>query len=252
MTKKFSSLSELVLNIADFFGATDGKSKTETFIEKALKHHKKNGGKNVVLITSNGISNEKEQTPHFAILEKGLLHDKPVLALGKDRSVGIYKDTVSCINRSAHLRGDSLVSQAQFFNSSNHISDQEVLLNVANYIHNSIQPTFASVCLNSSFLTPTGNFSENASIIENLIEATNSTGTLYLLTSRHQQTNNHAQNKSNIMLKPIVPLYIVSELFRHKRSHSRAINYLEEIEKEKILEAQKRKFFIEQNHSKSR
>ncbi len=252
MTKKFSSLSELVLNIAEFFGVTEGKSKTGTFIERALINHQKDGGKNIVLITSNGISNEEEQSPHFAILEKGLLHDKPVLALGKDRSVGIYKDTVSCINRSAHLRGESLVSQAQFFNSSAYTSDQETLLNVANYINNSIQPTFASVCLNSSFLTPTGNFSENAEIIANLIEATNSTGTLYLLTSRHQQTDNCSQNKSNPILRPIVPLYIVSELFRHKRSLSRTVDYQETIEKAKILEAQRAKFFSGQNHSRSR
>ena len=253
MTKKFSSLGELVLNIADFFGATEGKSATGTFIEKALRRHQKHGGKNIVLLTSNGISEEQSQTtPHFAVLEKGLLHDKTVLALGRDRSVGIYKDTVDCINRSAHLRGESLVSQAQFFQSSARTSDQDTLSSIARYINNSVQPTFAAACLNSAFFTPNGQLTENASMIANLIEVTESTGTLYLLTKSHQQDNNQSQEVSNPILRPVVPLYIVGELLRHKKSLSRAVDYHEAIEKAKILEAQNSKFFSGQNHSRSR
>lgn len=253
MTKKFSNLSELVLNIAEFFGVTEGKSKTGTFIERALRNHQKHGGKNIVLLTSNDVSDEQAQTHlDFSILEKGLLHDRAVLALGRDRSVTIYKDTVDCINRSAHLRGESLVSQAKFFQSSTHDSDQDTLSSVARYINNSVQPTFAAACLNSAFFTQNGKLTENASMIANLIEATKSTGTLYLLTRRHQQENNQSQTESNTVLRPIVPLFILAELLRHKKSLSRAVDYHEAIEKEKILEAQNSKFFSEQNHSRSR
>ena len=226
MMQKISSLNELIYNIAEFFGAAQGKQ-TDTFIEKSLQAHKKTDGKNVVLLVSNGVcentSSNQEIFKDFHILETGEMVDKSVLALGGDRSVQIYKDTVSCINNNKILRQESLAPSAQILQASKTKSDQEILKEVAEHIQKSFQPTFTVACLNSTFLTKTGDFTENVSKISQLIEATNSTGTLYFLTSRHQTEPGIQKKSAAQTLKPIVPFLIVGELLRHSKEKSKSV-----------------------------
>lgn len=218
MTKNQSTLSEFAYNIAEFFGATAEKNKTGTFVEEALQTHRRQGGKHVVLLVSNGLSEEKESVTNeksgFRVLKNGELSDKTVLALGKDRSVQIYRDTVDCINHSTRLNLNSLVSHARFFNAGKYGSDQQLISQICSHIHESSQPTFSVACLSSAFLTQNGQTTANAKMISQLIEATNSTGTLFLLTSRHQSTRT-GKNGTDATLHPIVPLVIASELLRH-------------------------------------
>ncbi|MBO7245056.1 MAG: hypothetical protein J6V53_07265 [Alphaproteobacteria bacterium] len=224
MTKNYSTLNELAFNIANFFGATRGNNNTQTYIENALNTHKKEGGKHVVLIVSNGLTQEVNETKNFSeknnglrILDSGKLVDKTILALGHDRSTQIYKDTVDCIQQSTILQNASLVPTARFFNSKD--KDQNILNAVCSHIYNSVQPTFSVACLNSSFLTPSGNFTHHIEPIKSLIEETNSTGTLYLLTSRNKTAE--PKKSANQVLQPIVPLLIVAELLHRYRLHEK-------------------------------
>lgn len=215
MKKLTLSLNELCYHIAEFFGAAPHNClKENNYLKDNLNNHKKIKGEHVVLLVSNGIDSNKEPMKHednppFNILNNELLKDQYVLTSGKDRSVHIYQDTVDCINRVSSMQQKQKNSEAYFFQSNDYPSDKEMLKNVCGQLQKSTRPTFLTVCLNSSFLTSEGAFTQNILPVFNFIEQTKNQKILYLLTSRHEEAKKEKQDKA---LKPLVPFLIISEL----------------------------------------
>lgn len=214
MKKLITSLNELCYHIAEFFGVTNKQLKTTNSVKDNLNEHKEKNGKHVVLLVSNGVDSDKEtikekDAPLINILNDGLLNDKYVLAIGKDRSVDIYKDTVDCINRVSSMQEMPKNSKAHFFHKNDYTSDNEMLKAVCNQIQKATQPTFLTVCLNSSFLTSNGAFTQHILPITKFIEQTKNQKVLYLLTSKHEEAKKSKLDKA---LKPLVPFLIVAEL----------------------------------------
>lgn len=224
MTKKATSLSELSYNLANFFGATNDEKQTKTFVETALTSHKKHGN-HIVLIVSNGVKKNIENISsglkNFRILDQGIMHDKPVLLIGNDRSAQIYQDTTNCINRAVQMKNIEHAPVAAYYHHQNYQSDTEMLQDVANLINTSKTPTFSVACLNETFLSTTGEINSDLICLNNLIKSTEYAGTLFLMTSTNVEAKEHScSKKATTQLKPLVPFLIVAGLLK-REDHSR-------------------------------
>lgn len=229
-SSKTISIRNLCTDISNFFEATPIHIYTNSILEKTLETHKKNGGKNVVLLVSNGVQEETDKTiqltskntPEVRILNELTLVDKDTLKLKKDRSALIYTDVVNCINNKTNSTLPPY-SKGYIFSEKNSGSDPEILSQISKeLLNNSPYPKFIVGLLNSSFLTQQKQLTQNAKNIKKLIENSNSTGTLYLLTSTNKIAQTKTPNVYKEFIAPLVPLVVAAELLRktNERHHS--------------------------------
>ncbi len=229
--KKNITIRELCTDVANFFEATPIHIFTKSPLEPKLESHKKAAGKNVVLLVSNGIDNiteNKSQTilepSNFRILNQYNLVDSEVTKLGHDRSHLLYPDIVHFINKKENQELPPH-SQAHLLSPKNFQSDQAMLDEIQNIIQQKKEPQFVTALMNSSFLTQTGKFNQHIEPIAQLIENLNTTGTIYLLTSTNelsQESQKQATpNSFRTHIRPIVPLLVVAELLRNYKKLER-------------------------------
>ncbi len=218
------SVREFCTDISNFFEATPIHISTASQVENVLNTHKKSNGKNIVLLVSNGLSTNTEEKEHLSIsnariLNKLSLVDKEVINLKKDRSLDLYSDILNYIMREDNVEL-SPYSQAHLFSHKNYGSDKELLSDVCKTITtNTSKPQFIVAFLASSFLTNNGALTQLENDIGMMVENTNSTGSLYFLTSTHTQQKEET-NTYKTHVRPIVPLLVIAELLRNKKEHA--------------------------------
>lgn len=231
LDKRNITIRELCTDVSNFFEVTPIHIFTNSLLEKKLDTHKKEEGRNIVLLVSNGIdqTHTNEQSSYvnnsIRILNHYNLNDSQVVKLGHDRSQLIYNDVVNFINRKTNQELPPH-SQATLLSHTAHHSDQAILEQIQNVIRNKKEPQFVTAFLSSTFLTQAGTLNQNALPISNLIENLNGTGTLYLLTSTHELAQKTKETDSNTFkthIQPIVPLLVAAELLRHSKSQETAV-----------------------------
>ena len=227
----YITIRELCTDVANFFEATPIHIFTKSPLEPKLESHKKAAGKNVVLLVSNGVDDNAEnksktlsEPANIRVLNKYSLVDSEVTKLGHDRSHLLYPDIVDFINKKENQELPPH-AQAHLLSPKNFQSDQAILNEIQNIIQQKKEPQFITALMNSSFLTQTGKFNQNIEPISQLIENLNTTGTIYLLTSTNELSQESQKqavpNTFRTHIKPIVPLLVAAELLRNYKKLER-------------------------------
>ncbi len=223
---KSISIREFCTDIANFFEATPIHISTASIVENELNVHKKSNGKNIVLLVSNGVSEDKENKSknqsisNIRVLNQLSLVDKEVINLKKDRSLDLYADVINYIMRDNNIELPPY-SQARLFSHKNYESDKALLSDVSNtLITNTSKPQFLVAFLESSFLTNKGALTHIENDLSTMLEKANSTGTIYFLTSTHTQSKEQT-NTYKTHISPIVPLLTIAELLRHTNNKTK-------------------------------